>query len=192
MPQPLSSFTAVQANLFVTLDIPNYEVLNFSDYHKSYTLNGITYNGLGQLVNIINTTNSLRASAKEFSVTISGIPSANIPEILNTKIKGSSLKVTRVFFDPVTGELLNSTNNPSIKFTGIVTNYDIEDDLKEGSSKGTISIILLATSSIDLLNNKITGRRTNPLDQKQFYPNDLSMDRVFLIANSNFNFGAPK
>jgi len=68
----------------------------------------------------------------------------------------------------------------------------IEDDLKEGSSKGTISIILLATSSIDLLNNKITGRRTNPLDQKQFYPNDLSMDRVFLIANSNFNFGAPR
>jgi hypothetical protein len=191
MSQPLSSFGSVQANLFVTLDIPDYEILYFSDYHTVYTLNGKTYDGLGQLLNIVNTSNSLRANSKEFSITISGIPSANIPEILNTKIKGSNLQVVRAYFNPVTGVLLDAIDNPSTKFTGIITNYDIEDELREGSSEGTITIILLATSTIDLLNNKIAGRRTNPLDQKEFYPSDESMDRVFLIANSNFNFGAP-
>jgi len=190
MPSPLGSFSSVQANLFITLSIPNYSVLTFSDYHIDYTLNGTTYQGLGQLVNVVNTLNSLRSSSKEFSLTISGIPTVNIPEILSTNIKGSSLKVVRAYFDPTTGLLLDSDQNPSNKFTGIITNYDIEDDLKEGGNLGTISLILLATSSIDVLNNKVVGRRTNPIDEKRFYPNDTSMDRVYTIANTNFNFGA--
>jgi hypothetical protein len=63
--------------------------------------------------------------------------------------------------------------------------------LAEGGDTGTITIVLSATSVIELLNNKVTGRRTNPLDHKQFYPNDQSMDRVPALAKSNFNFGAP-
>jgi DNA repair exonuclease SbcCD nuclease subunit len=48
------------------------------------------------------------------------------------------------------------------------------------------------TPVVELLNNKTSGRRTNPGDQKEWYPTDLSMDRVPGLANSNFNFGAPQ
>lgn len=188
----LTPYPSIQTNLFVRLDIPDYQVLTFSDYHKNFTLSGIgLFQGLGQLLSVTDTTNSLRAAPQELSLTISGIPSGNISDVLNTKIKGSHLDVYRAFFDATTGEFLNIAGNPAGKFKGIVSNYSIADDLDEGSSLGTISIILQATSVVDLLNNKISGRRTNPLDQKDLYPNDQSFDRVPALAKSNFNFGAP-
>jgi hypothetical protein len=60
-----------------------------------------------------------------------------------------------------------------------------------GDDVGAVSLTLTCTSVVGLLNNKITGRRTNPTDQELFYPGDKSMDRVPSLAKSNFNFGAP-
>jgi hypothetical protein len=171
--------------------VPGYAVLRFSDYYKPFTFGGTNYQALGQLLSVTNTTSSLRASPEELSITISGIPAGRVSEILNNKIKGSKVEVFRGFFNPTTVDLLNIAGNPAGKFKGIISNFNINDDLGEGSDTGTITVILTATSVIELLNNKVTGRRTNPLDHKQFYPNDLSMDRVPALAKSNFNFGAP-
>lgn len=188
----LSSYVSVQTNLFIRLDIPNYEVLTFSDYYKSLTINGTVYDGLGELVSVTNSTSSLRAAPEEITLTISGIPADRVSEILNNKIKGSTVEILRGFFNPVTGALLNITGNPAGKFRGVVSNFTINDDLSEGSDTGTVTIVLTVASVIDILNNKVAGRRTNPLDQKQFYPTDLSMDRVPALAKANFNFGAPQ
>jgi hypothetical protein len=188
----LSGYRSIQTNLFVRLDIPNYQVLTFSDYHKSYTFGGTAYQGLGQLLSIDNTTNNLRASPEELTITIAGIPNSNITDILDNQIKGSKIEVFRAFFNPSTGDLLSIAGNPAGKFRGVINNYSLEDDLDQGSSNGTISLILSATSVIELLNNKVSGRRTNPSDQKEWYPTDLSMDRVPGLAKSNLNFGAPQ
>lgn len=188
----LSSYRSIQTNLFVRLDIPGYQVLTFSDLHKNITFGGTAYTGLGQLLSITNTTNNLRSAPEEASVTISGIPTSNITDILNNKVKGSNIKIYRGFFDPISGELLNIVGNPAGKFQGVVSNFDITDDLEMGSDTGTITLILTCTSVVELLNNKITGRRTNPVDQELFYPGDKSMDRVPSLAKSNFNFGAPQ
>jgi hypothetical protein len=187
----LSSYRSIQTNLFVKLDIPGYEVLTFSDYHKAYTLSGTNYQGLGQLLSISDTSSSLRATGQELTLTISGIPDGNIADVLTTKIKGSSLTILRAFFNSTTGELLNIPSNPVGKFNGVISNYTIADDLGEGDRDGTLTITFVATNVVDLLNNKVTGRRTNPLDQKEFYPTDESFDRVPSLAKSNFNFGAP-
>jgi len=192
MPLNLSSYRSVQTNLFVKLVIPGYQTLTFSDYHKSITFSGTAYTGLGQLLSISNTSNNLRANPEELSIGISGIPAANITAILNNKIKGSSIEIYRAFFDATTGELLNIAGNPAGKFKGVVNNYTIDDDLSDGSSTGSVTLVLSATNVVDILNNKISGRRTNPIDHKALYPNDQSMDRVPALAKSNFNFGAPQ
>lgn len=186
----LSSYTSIQTNLFVRLDIPGYSVLKFSDLHIPYTIDSESYTALGQLLSITDTTNELRASSQDISIGISGIPSANITDILNNKVKGSNIKIYRAFFDPTTGQILAITGNPAQKFQGVVSNFDISDDLESGDQTGTVTLTLTCTSVVDLLNNKVTGRRTNPIDQKQFYPTDVSMDHVLALANSNFNFGA--
>jgi hypothetical protein len=188
----LSPYTSVQTNIFVKLDIPNYQVLTFSDYHKVFTIGGLQYVGLGQLLSISNTTSNLRASREELVIGISGIPEGNIGDILNSKVKGSRLTVYRAFFDPITGDLLNISGNPAGKFQGVINNFNISDDLEMGEDLGTITLTLSATSVVDLLNNKVAGRRTNPIDQSALYPGDQSFDRIPALIKSNFNFGAPK
>lgn len=183
----LASYRSLQTNLFVRLVIPSYATLTFSDYHRNFTIDGTNYTGLGQLLSVGNTEDSLRAAPSDITVSISGIPSNNITDILNNKIKGSECKIYRAFFDPTTGNLLSITGNPAGKFQGVVSNYDITDDLDMGSDTGTITLTLTVTSVVELLQNKITGRRTNPQD----FPNG-DMARVLPLQKSNFNFGAPQ
>jgi hypothetical protein len=42
-----------------------------------------------------------------------------------------------------------------------------------------------------ILENRMSGIKTNPISWKQFYPNDTSMDRTPVIQNQYFDFGAP-
>lgn len=182
----LSAYRSIQTNLFVRLDIPGYAVLTFSDYHKNYTISGTNYTGLGQLLSVGNTEDNLRAAPSDISVSISGIPAGNVSDIINNRIKGSECKIFRGFFDVNTGDLLPIVGNPAGKFQGVVSNYDITDDLEMGDGTGTITLTLAITSVVEMLNNKVTGRRTNPAD----FPNG-DMARVLPLQKSNFNFGAP-
>lgn len=187
----LSQYKNLQTNLFVKVMTPFGDEF-FSDYHKPFTFNGDTYNGLGMLLNISSTEDNLRASPNKIEISISGIPENFIIDVLASKLKGSEIAVYRAFFDSVTGELLNILENPAGKFRGIINNFSIQDDLAMGDETGTISLILECTSYFELLENKIAGRRTNPIDQQLYAPGDLSMDRVPSLARSNFDFGAPK
>lgn len=183
----LSGFRSIQTNLFVSITVPNYAVLTFSDFHRNYTINSVNYTGLGQLVAISSTDDNLRAVPKEMIITISGIPNSNVTDILNNRIKGSKCSVMRAFFDPNTTTLYSLTGNPAGKFQGVISNYSIDDDLDDNGSSGTISLTLNVTSVVELLSNKISGRRTNPSD----FPTG-EMNRVLPLAKSNFNFGAPQ
>lgn len=187
----LQNQTAVQVNVFVKLDIYEYQTVTFSDYHRNYTIDGTVYDGLGQLLAVTNIASSLRAAPQELTITISGIPNGNVTDFLNQKVKGSRVEVQRAFFDPATGDLLNIVGNPAGIFRGVVANFEIADDLDEGEDTGTVTITFTCTSIVELLNNKVTGRRTNPIDQKEYDSNDQSMDRVPRLAKSNYQFGAP-
>lgn len=183
----LSAYRSIQTNFFVKLVIPDYDTLYFSDYHKEYTFGGDTYDGLGSLLAVGNTEDSLRANPSELTLAISGIPSGNVSDILDNPVKGSKCEVYRGFFDATTGELLSVSGNPAGKFKGVVSNYDVADDLSMGSDTGTVTLTLAITSIVSLLANKINGRRTNASD----FP-DGDMARVLPLQKSNFNFGAPK
>lgn len=187
MAYDLSNYRSIQTNLFVSLDIPDYQVLTFSDYHKDYVIGGVTFQGLGELLAVSDNTNNLRAAPNEVSITISGIPISNVSEILNNKVKGSVCKIYRGFFDPITSSLLPITPNPIGKYQGVISNFDVADELDMGSSTGSITLTLSMTSVVDLLENKLSGRRTNARD----FSNEKSMDRVALLSKANFNFGAP-
>jgi hypothetical protein len=184
----LSSYRDIQTNLFVKMDVPGYQVLTFSDYHKDFTIGATTYQALGELLTVTNTTDELRASPRDITVTISGIPNGNVSEILNNRINGSDVVIHRAFFNSTTGELLSITGNPAGKFHGIASNFEIADELSMGSDLGSVTISITVTSVVELLNNKTSGRRTNPTD----FPSESSMSRVSALAKSNFNFGAPQ
>lgn len=181
---------AVQTALFVRINVPGYDILRFSNFNRPITINGESYTGLGTLVGITGTESNLRAAPGNLTITISGIPNSSIAEIVNNKIKGSNVQIWRMFFNPVTGQALNLPVNPVGRFQGIVNNYSLDEDWSQGSMTVTNTISIMCSSAIQVLNNKIAGRRTNSTDQKKLYPTDTSMDRVAILATTNFNFGA--
>jgi hypothetical protein len=190
----LTAFAAVQSSLFVQLTVYDDqgvdEVIRLSDYHKPITLLGENYTGLGQLLNLTESQSDIRITPYELSLSISGIPTENTSLVLNSRIKGSNIEIRRGIFNPTTGVLLNIAGNPAGRFFGIVNNYNISEEYPEVDKDSTSTVTLICSSNISVLQSKITGRATNPRVQKTLFPNDLSMDRVPAIANSNFNFGA--
>lgn len=183
-----SSYTSFESALFLKWYIPNFETAYISDYNTPITFGGNTYTSIGKLLSITSTTSELKASPSELSIGLSGIPTNSISNILTKEIKGSEIEIYRAFFNPTTHALLTlAGGNPIIKFKGIVTNYDITDDVDITSLLATTTITLTCSSMVEVLTNKVTGRRTNPVD----FPGESSMNKVTALANSNFNFGAP-
>lgn len=187
----LSSYTSLQTNLFVRLDIPSYSVLRFSDYHKDYDINSETYDGIDSLLALTSTKKEIMSTNQEVTVAISGIPSANLTAATQANIKGSSVKIYRGIFDKNTGDLLSITGNPELKFSGIINSVTYAEDYDVQNKSSSFSIIFICTSSLSVLKRTKSGRRTSPIDQERLYTGDTSMKRVPEIKNSNFNFGAP-
>lgn len=202
MPINLSSYSAIETGLFVRIDVayykqtaassPTSEILRFSDYKATVTIDGESYLGLGGLVGISGTSSELRSSPGGLTITISGIPNTSIAEIVNSRLKGSPIEVWRVVFDPTTGTQLAITGNPVGRFFGVVSNYTLDEEYDIEGRSSTNTIAIECASTTEFLTNKVTGRKTNPKSMKTFYPTDLSMDRVPNLVGANFNFGAPQ
>lgn len=203
MPLDLNSYSNIQSNLFVRIQVDEYrtgtsgaysaQVLRFSDYHGNFTINSEVYTGLGNLMGVTASASELRTSGFELTITVSGIPNTSIAEIVNSKIKGSPVIIYRALFDATTGSFLSAiAGNPLGRFRGFVNNYSLNEEYDVNTRTSSNTLVLVCASSIDVLSNKIAGRRTNPNSQKKFYATDVSMDRVPVLENATFDFGAPK
>ncbi len=192
----LSGYSALATALFVKIDLPDDSPLLFSNFDRPYTINGDLYNSLGSLMSATTSANELRAVPGEITITISGIPNARLQEIVSTRIKGSEVIVYRAFFNPQTGAALaipgNSGSNIVTRFQGRVMSVAIQEDWDSGGNSSTITAQFNCASVVALFSNKISGRKTNPIDQQALYPTDTSMSDVPSLSNSNFNWGAPQ
>ena len=180
----------------VKVDIPSYGALRLSTYHKPITITeqdgqDYEYSAAGVLLSISEGVNELRASAVETSIGLSGIPIEYAVVVQAQRIKGSRVDVYRVFTDPETDQVLAITGNPVFMFRGIVGNYGFSEEYNEFTDQSGLIINLSCTSLVDMLNTKISGRRTNPESQRQFYPSDTSFDRVVDLIGRPFDFGGP-
>jgi hypothetical protein len=183
----LSNYSGLESAMFIKWVIPDFETALLSDYNTAVTFGGDTYTSIGNLLSIGGTTSELKASASKLSITISGIPSTEVSDILTHDIKGSSIEIYRGLFN-TNGTLLSIPNNPSMKFKGIVSNYSITDKVNHSTNVAVTTIALACNSIVEVLNKKVSGRRTNPVD----FSGESSMGRVHALASSNYNFGAPK
>lgn len=191
----LTAYPVIGTALFVRVEtvLPGgaTEVVTFSDYHRTLTLAGTAYTGLGQFISITETQADLRVSPAELTIGISGIPTANMSWIDDQDLKGSAISIERGIFDPVTMTLLDIPGNPAGRFVGYVVNYSVAEELDNSTSSGSQTIFLICSSTVGVLSNKLAGRGTNPWEQRALYLADASFDRVPNITNANYNFGAP-
>lgn len=186
----LSAYGSVETAIFLKWTVPGEDTLYLSDYHTDVTIGGNVYTNIGTLLDVGAPTSELKASKSQFTFTLSGVPVNSVADTLGSAIKGSTVEIYRGFFNPSSHSLLNLSpaDNPVSKFKGIVTNYAISDEYDNVDGTATTTISLTCNSQVEILEKKVSGRRTNPTD----FGDEKSMDRVRALASSNFNFGAPK
>ena len=90
-------------------------------------------------------------------MTLSGIPNTSIAEFVDNRVRGSSLQVYRNFYNAWTYVQFGTTVG---RFQGLVNNFVIEEDYDIGSASSTVTILVTATSTMEVLGNKVAGRRT--------------------------------
>lgn len=197
----LSPYTSVESGLFVkitcsfykaTFATPSFstQTFYFSDLMRDVTINSNLYTGVGRLLGITTTSSELKVSNQEVTVTISGIPNTALEEIQASRFKGSNIEIRRGFFDANTGAFLSITDNPMLRFKGIITNLSINEEYSIEDRTASNTITLACASVIDIMSSRISGRKTNPESQKYFYSTDVSMDRVPSLVGTFFDFGA--
>jgi hypothetical protein len=184
----LNTYKSIQCNIFVEI-VLTIGTLRISDRLTSTEIEGNSYIAAGNLIGVTNTVSDISNPGSEITITLAGIPNSALTDVLNIRLKGSRVRIWRAFFDPETDTLLEISGNPSGRFTGIVTNYAINEEYDINGRTASNTITLICSTIVSILANTTKGRRTNPVDQKKFYPSDISMDRVPNLASAYFDFG---
>lgn len=133
----------------------------------------------------------------EIQVSLSAIPSDYIAALIGEPIKGGEISIYRAFFDYQTQEII--TGAVYQRFNGVISNFSVQEDISVDGSSPEVShtITIIASSIMGVLENKISGRRTNRQDYQIVYAElnnlstDPSMDRVEELFNASFDFGKP-
>ena len=163
----------------------NVNLYTFSSSYSSDTISGIEYTPLGGLLAVGSQQRNLRVTSADTSVQLSGISGNNIYAVLESqgKIRGAKIEVTRGFFN--NNYVLA---NAVVRFTGIVTNYNIQED-RQGL-EDNFTVTLDASSYKTVLENRIAGRKTNKNSWTFFDSTDSAMNNVNSLAGFTFDFGA--
>lgn len=159
-------------------------VYTFSSSYKDETIDGQNYTPLGGLLSVGVQQRDIRVTSADTSISLSSINGDNIFAVLGTKIRGSELLIQRGFYD----SNYNLTNVYQ-RFSGIVTSYNISEELDDSTNDDTFTVTINASSFKTVLSNRIAGRKTNGQSWKEFNPADTSMDNVYSIAGRSFDFG---
>jgi len=158
------------------------EVHTFSSAYQEETINNQVYTPLGGLLAVGHQQRDMRVSSADTSVSLSGIDGDNIQYALDDKIRGSKLEITRGFYG--NNYVLANTAQ---RFTGIVTGWSIIEERQGNDDNFTVT--LNASSYKSVLENRISGRKTNPISWKETAPTDTSMDQIYSLADQWFDFG---
>lgn len=187
--------TKIEYGVLIDLTLNDVEY-NISNCAANVLHNNKTYTALAGFLDISEIQSNLANATDEIQVSLSAIPSNYLAATLDTQIKGGRIAIYRAFFDYNTQAII--TGQIHKRFEGIVSNYSVQENLEVTGQGGDVThtITIIASSIMGVLENRISGRRTNKRDFSIVYPEisntaDKSMDNVEALFNSSFDFGRP-
>lgn len=162
----------------VLVKIDSTPAVNVWSGAGSITVDGTTYTGVGEFGNIdvINETSEVEAPA--LSLTLSGIPSANLVLAFDDTEQGAAVTVYLVFFDEA-GALVDST--PITAYRGYVETFDIVSDGKTATVRVNTNNLLSK-----LFGNNIS--RYTHEEQQRRYPGDMGLQHITTIQDKEFTW----
>ena len=166
-------------------------VYTFSNAPAPITINGITFSNLGALLNVGDVQRDIKATSDDMTIQLTGIDPTNIGIILGNEIKGSVVEIWRGFFDSNNQIITTPTQQFFKRYQGIISSVSITEDFDTQNRIRVATCSIACSSMRRVLENRITGVKTNKRMWQYLYAADVSMNRVSEIANSYFDFGSP-
>jgi hypothetical protein len=177
---------------FVKLTVGNAgTVYTFCNAAAPITVGGTTFSNLGALLSVGDVQRDIKATSDDMTIALTGIDSANIALILSNDIKGSLVEVWRGFFDSNNQIITTPTTQFFKRYQGIINSVSITEDFNTEMRTRIATCSISCSSMRRILENRLSGIKTNQNNWQFFYPNDTSMNRVSEISNTYFDFGAP-
>jgi hypothetical protein len=167
------------------------DTYTFCNAASPITVGGTTYTNLGSLLSIGDIKRETKATSGDLTIALTGVDGANVAVILDSDIKGSLVEVWRGFFDSNNQIITTPTLQFFKRYQGYVNNFSVTEDFNEEARTRIATCSISCSSFRMILQNRISGLKTNPSVWKNFYPNDASMNRVPVIASTFFDFGSP-
>ncbi len=190
MPTTMSALSSpsIRHAEFIRITV-NAVPYTFCNAAASITVDGITFTGLGSLLNVTDVQRDIKATSDDFTFEITGIDPANIALILSDDIKGSIVEFWRGFLDSNNQIITTPSQQFFKRYQGVVTTIAISETFNSEIRERIATCTVACSSFRQILENKIAGIKTNPQSWNVFYPNDTSMDRTPIIQNTFFDFG---
>lgn len=179
---------------FVRLTVgkpPSTTVYTFCNAAAPITVNGITFTALNALLSVGDVQRDIKSTSDDMTITLTGIDPTYVALILSSNIKGSLVEVWRGFFDSNNQIITTPTTQFFKRYQGIINNVSISENWNEQLRQRVATCSISSSSMRRVLENRVSGLKTNKVNWQAFYPGDASMDRVAEISNTYFDFGQP-
>jgi len=177
---------------FVRLTVGNAAtVYTFCNAAAPITVSGITFANLGALLSVGDVQRDIKATSDDMTIALTGIDPTNVGIILGNDIKGSLVEVWRGFFDSNNQIITTPTTQFFKRYQGIINSVSITEDFNSEARTRIATCSISCSSMRRILENRLSGVKTNTNNWQFIYPNDTSMNRVAEISNQYFDFGSP-
>lgn len=155
------------------------------------TVSGTTYSNLGSLMSVGDVQRDIKATSDDMAISLTGLNPSNISLILSANIKGSIVEIWRGFLDSNNQIITTPTLQFFKRYQGIIGNVSITENYNEQLRTRVATCSISCSSMRRVLENRISGIKTNVVSWQSIYANDTSMSRVAQIQSTFFDFGQP-
>lgn len=177
---------------FVKLTVGNAAtVYTFCNAAAPITVGGITFSNLGALLSVGDVQRDIKATSDDMTIQLTGIDPTNVGIILGSDIKGSLVEVWRGFFDSNNQIITTPTTQFFKRYQGIINSVSITEDFNSEARTRIATCSISCSSMRRVLENRLSGVKTNQNNWQFIYAGDTSMNRVSEISNTFFDFGSP-
>jgi hypothetical protein len=177
---------------FVKLTVGNAAtVYTFCNAAAPITVGGITFSNLGALLSVGDVQRDIKATSDDMTIALTGIDPTNVGIILGNDIKGSLVEVWRGFFDSNNQIITTPTTQFFKRYQGIINSVSITEDFNSEARTRIATCSISCSSMRRVLENRLSGVKTNQNNWQFIYAGDTSMNRVSEISNTFFDFGSP-
>jgi hypothetical protein len=166
-------------------------IYTFCNAAAPITVDGITFSNLGALLSVGDVQRDIKATSDDMTIALTGIDPTNVALILSNDIKGSLVEVWRGFFNSNNQILTSPTQQFFKRYQGIINSVSITEDFNSEARTRIATCSIACSSMRRVLENRLSGIKTNKNNWQFIYANDTSMNRVAEISNQYFDFGSP-